>query len=221
MEQIKEEEEELVIYTEDKRKLGIMKKNNYKRLTGKLVDGNGKEIEPWVECVTCFVIDKKSKEVAVELRGLSEIDPGELDLCSGHVRAGEIPKIAMIRELKEEMGLENMSNESIANELILCGKVKMDFTKAKKNSSKNLRCFATAYAIQIDDRNIVKPNDPAVLKIAWSDFERMKDDIRNSRYRFPFTAETAKDYENIFDNVDRVLQGRKNEINCLEVLSER
>ena len=41
MEQIKEEEEELVIYTEDKRKLGIMKKNNYKRLTGKLVDGNG------------------------------------------------------------------------------------------------------------------------------------------------------------------------------------
>ena len=215
------DEEKLIIYTEDKRKLGIMKKNNYKKLTGKLVFKSGEEVEPWVECVTCFVIDKKSKKVAVQLRGLNEIDPGELDLCSGHVRAGELTRMAMVRELKEEMSLESMSQKQIADELIFCGKVKMDFTKGKKNKGKNLRCFATAYALEVDDKDIVKPNDEAVLKIAWTDFEKMKNDIRNSNYRFPFTNETAKDYEMIFSNVDKVLQGRKHEINSLELLSEK
>ena len=135
---LEEEEEKLIIYTEDKRKLGIMKKNNYRKLTGKLLAKNGEEVEPWVECVTCFVIDKKSKKVALQLRGLNEIDPGELDLCSGHVRAGELTRMAMVRELKEEMSLEELSKKQIADELVLCGRVKMDFTKGKRHDGKIL-----------------------------------------------------------------------------------
>ncbi len=212
-------EEKLVIYTEDKKKLGIMKKNNYKKLTGKLVARDGKEIEPWVECVTCFIIDKKSKKVAIQLRGLNEIDPGELDLCSGHVRAGEVPRVAMVRELKEEMSFTGKTEEQLGEELIYCGKVKMDF--AKKQKRNNLRCFATVYAILVEDKNIVKPSDPAVLKVAWTDFERLKEDIRNSNYRFPFTDETAQDYDRIFSNVEKVLQGKKQEINSLEKMSEK
>lgn len=200
----KQKPEELIIYTEDKKALGTLSKGTYDKIKEITIGGN--KIVPWVECVTCFIIDKKTKEVAIQLRGMDEIDPGEFDLCSGHVSAGEINKIAMIREIKEEMLMEGYDNDRLARDFVFCGKVKMDFSKAKSRKGKKIRCFTTAYAIVIDDKDVVSPNQKAVLKVGWMNFDRLKDEIRNSNFRFPYTVENCNQYERVFENVEKVIR---------------
>lgn len=198
------EDEQVVVYTEDGKPITTISKKDYGRFTG-----SKKELEkmiPWVECVTCFVIDKNDSQVAVELRGINEIDPGEMDLCSGHVRAGEAPKATIARELKEEMALTGFTSEQLENMVVDCGRVKMDFTKGKNSKGKNLRCFATVYALVLDGKSSVKPNESAVIKIGWKGLEKVKDMIRKSGFRFPYTPENAEKYEEIFSRVSEVLK---------------
>ena len=105
--------EKIAIYTKDKEKLLDISKIAYERHASKgfmckKKDSryNGKFIKPWIECVTCFVINKSNNKVLVEKRATGEINPEELDLVSGHVKSWELNRIAMIRELKEETGLD-------------------------------------------------------------------------------------------------------------------
>lgn len=58
-----------------------------------------------LKVVTCFVINEKG-EILIERRVNKGIDPGKLDLCSGHVEYNETPTQAIIRELREELGIQ-------------------------------------------------------------------------------------------------------------------
>lgn len=205
-------EEELIVYTKDRKVIGRVKKANYSRLKGKKLCIDGKEVEPWVDCVTCFIIDKKTNDVAVQLRGLDEIDPGELDLCSGHVRAGEVPRLTMARELQEEMKMEGYTKEALSENLKFCGKVNMDFTQGENKKGKSLRCFASCYALMVEDKECVKANEAAVMRVGWMNFEKIKNQMRNSGFRFPYTEENSENYERIFDNVSKVIEGKENQI---------
>ena len=61
--------------------------------------------DEWLNGVTCFVINEKG-EALIEKRVNKGLTPGKLDLCSGHVDGEETQTQAMIRELKEETGLD-------------------------------------------------------------------------------------------------------------------
>ncbi len=65
-----------------------------------------KEIEDneWLKGVSCFVINERD-EILIEKRVSKGLTPGKLDLCSGHIDGKETPTQAMIRELKEELGI--------------------------------------------------------------------------------------------------------------------
>lgn len=200
--------ERVLVYTEEGELIGTVDKKNYERLPNK-IKFKGKDVEPWLKCVTCFLIDKNDKKVAVESRGLDEIDPGELDLCSGHISEGESPIQTMVREAQEEMTMKGYTPIEIEKNLIFCGNVKMDFTKGKINKGKNLRCDASVYAILLDGKDCIETNTSAVARIAWMDFEKVKQKIRNAEFRFPYTEQTAESYEQAFGRIDRVLKRQK------------
>lgn len=61
--------------------------------------------DEWLNGVTCFVINEKG-EALIEKRVNKGLTPGKLDLCSWHVDGEETQTQAMIRELKEELGIE-------------------------------------------------------------------------------------------------------------------
>lgn len=202
-----QKQETLKIYTEDKAYIGHIKREDYHKV--RKVDVNGKSVSPWVECVTCFVLDRKDKSVAIQKRAKTEINPGELDLVSGFVKEGEISRTAMIGELQEEMKMSGFSRMDLARELIYCGNVKLDFSKNNNpNNRNNLKCFTSIYAIEVESKKQVCANENSVDKIGWADYEEVKKAIRASIFRFPYTQENSETFEKIFKNVDKVMEGK-------------
>lgn len=198
--------EEILMFTEYRDPIGVMSISDYNKLN--TVEFKGMRVHPWIDCVTCFIIDPKDKKVAVQLRGQTEIDPGEFDLCSGHVRNNELKNMAMSREMIEEDTMEGCSKIDILKKLICVGKIKMDFSTLSDNRKNNLRTFVSVYAYKVKDKSIVKPNELSVQKISWVDLEDLKNAIRTSMFRFPYTEDTKEVYEKIFQNIDRMLENK-------------
>ena len=98
------------IYTKEGIKIGTISKKEYYSLNGDI---------PWIKCCTCFVVDQESNKILFEKRGKRCLDPGKLDLCSGHVRSGEVPIQGMVRELGEELNIP----ESVARNIQYLGKI--------------------------------------------------------------------------------------------------
>ena len=85
----------------------------------KVYDKNGKHIsnieakneknlkDEFLYGVTCFVINEND-EVLMEVRANTELTPGKIDLVSGHVNGNESGLQAIIRELHEEVGIQNI-----------------------------------------------------------------------------------------------------------------
>ncbi len=197
------DKEKIILYTEEKEPIGIISKGLYGRIN--TLSYNGRKVHPWIECVTCFIVDPSDGKIAVELRGKDEIDAGMLDTVSGHVRYGEISKTTMAREMHEEVGMFGYTNSEIVDKLNFLGRVKVDFSK--KHEKMNLRCFATVYAFLVDSKESIMANESAVANLAWVDKEDVKNAIRASMFRFPYTEENKDIYERIFENLDKAIIG--------------
>ena len=87
------------------------KDGKYKRTIDKTDEKNLDESD-WLKGVTCFVINEKG-EVLIEVRANKGLTPGKNDLCSGHLDNDETETQAMVRELKEELGIEFSKKEAI------------------------------------------------------------------------------------------------------------
>ena len=170
---------------------------------GKIIDEINKKDEmnldsdTWLKAVTCFVLNEKC-EVLIEKRVYKGINPGQLDLCSGHVDINETQTQAMIRELGEELGI---SLEEAMNVV----KVSQDDLKFQiESSGKILNFLGTMYCLK---RNSSKVNiqKEEIEKIVWLPLEEAFELIRSGRTRFP----KAFDYEEIFQKVRNVRDGRK------------
>ena len=81
------------------------KDGKYKRTIDKTDEKNLDESD-WLKGVTCFVINEKG-EVLIEVRANKGLTPGKNDLCSGHLDNDETETQAMVRELKEELGINH------------------------------------------------------------------------------------------------------------------
>lgn len=207
-------QEALRLYTEDKQPLGKINEkyyNNIQKLNSK--DG---EILPWVENVTCFIINKQDKTVVIQKKYKTESDSKEFTLCSGYVRDGEINRMAMIRKLHDEMGMYAFSRRDLADALRFCGKVKMDFTKGNNKQKKNVRCFTTFYVIDIDDQNKVFVNKDSDFQIAWANYYEVKRAIRASMFGFIYTRENSESFEKVFKNIDKIIEGKDYNISAEE-----
>ena len=107
------------------------KDGNYKRTIDKTEEKNLDESD-WLKGVTCFVINEKG-EVLIEVRANKGLTPGKNDLCSGHLDNDETETQAMIRELKEELGIdlgESMNVVKVTNQGVPLG-----FESSKKTKN--------------------------------------------------------------------------------------
>lgn len=182
------------VYTEDGRQVGKMPKKQY-------YSWNTKNV-PWIKCCTCFVIDDKKKKVLFEKRGKRFLDPGKLDLCSGHVKSGEVPTQSMIRELDEELSISENDSRNVK----YLGKLKIDYTKlSDETNQNNLKCFVSVYALRMQDISKIQIDNNEAVSIGWLNLEDTIGFISNNMTRIPYDKKLEKQYNQIFENLKQYI----------------
>ena len=189
----------LDIFTEDGQNIGTISKKEYYSL---------KENDnlPWIKCCSCFVIDKSTNKILFEKRGKRFLDPGKLDLCSGHIRSGEVPQLGMIRELGEELGIKT----GIASLIVPLGNVKLDYTSlSDETNRKNLKCFVSLFALKIKDANEISIDNKEVVRYGFLSLEDAIGFIQNSMTRIPYEDNLKDSFEPIFENLKKFINNQK------------
>ena len=62
--------------------------------------------EDKLEFVSAIITDKEKRPLILKRCNNLRLDPGKYDMCSGHMKNGEIPLQSMYRELNEELGMQ-------------------------------------------------------------------------------------------------------------------
>ena len=179
---------------EEKELIDTFDINGNKKRT--IVKGEKTEDNEYIKCCSCFVVDSKNR-VIVEKRGNTVLDAGKLDLCSGHVQSGEISTQGMIRELKEELGIDEA--ECYGN-IKKMGTVTIDFKKFK--------CFTDVFLLKRREEMLAL-QDEEVYPI-----EEVFDLIRNEKTRIPYDQDNEK-FEEIFKKIMQELGIKSKDDKCL------
>lgn len=181
----------LDIFTEQGEKIGTISKKDY-------YSWEDPETLPWINCCTCFVIDDENKKILFEKRGKRFLDPGKLDLCSGHVQSGEAPFQSMIRELDEELKIGEQDSINIHH----LGNIILDYTNLKDETNrKSLKCFLSVYALRMKDIANIQIDGREVIQKGWLDYDDAVGFISNSMTRLPYDANLAPQYSGIFEKL--------------------
>lgn len=167
------------------------KNGNYKKTIDKKEEKYLSEND-WLNGVTCFVINEKG-EVLIEVRANKGLTPGKNDLCSGHLDNNETETQAMIRELKEELGI---GVEEAMNVVKITPKgVPLGF----ESSNKIKNFFITFFCLKRDS-SAVTIQEEEIKKYVWLPLEETFELIKSGRTKFPKNF----DYEKIFEKVRNV-----------------
>ena len=85
--------------------LDIVDENNY--LTGKVLDREIVHKEGLFHREVGVIIINEKEELLLEKRAASKKQsPNKWAICAGHIEAGDVPQRAIIREIKEEIGID-------------------------------------------------------------------------------------------------------------------
>lgn len=186
------------IYTKEGIKIGTISKKEYYSLDGDI---------PWIKCCTCFVVDQESNKILFEKRGKRFLDPGKLDLCSGHVRSGEVPIQGMVRELGEELNIP----ESVARNIQYLGKMDVDYTNLEDETNrKNLKCFVSCYALKVKNQSEIAIDGREAINKGWLNYDDSIGFISNSMTRLPYENSLVEKYDAIFDKLRAFMNLKQN-----------
>lgn len=187
------------IYTKEGIKIGTISKKEYYSLNGDI---------PWIKCCTCFVVDQETNKILFEKRGKRFLDPGKLDLCSGHVRSGEVPIQGMVRELGEELNIP----ESVARNIQYLGKMDVDYTNLEDETNrKNLKCFVSCYALKVKNQSEIAIDGREAINKGWLNYDDSIGFISNSMTRLPYENSLVEKYDAIFDKLRTFMNLKQNE----------
>lgn len=148
--------------------------------------------DEWLKGVSCFVINEKG-EVLIEVRANKGLTPGKKDLCSGHLDNNETETQAMVRELKEELGInleESMNVVKVTQQGVPLG-----FESSKK--IKNF--FITFYCLKRNSSKIEIQKEE-IDKYVWLPLEETFQLLKCGRTKFPKNF----DYSDIFEKVRNI-----------------
>ncbi len=186
------------IYTKEGSKIGTISKKEYYSLDGDV---------PWIKCCTCFVVDQETNKILFEKRGKRFLDPGKVDLCSGHIRTGEVPIQGMVRELGEELNIP----ESVARNIQYLGKIDVDYTNLEDETNrKNLKCFVSCYALKVKSQSEVAIDGREAISKAWLNYDDSVGFISNSMTRLPYENSLVEKYDAIFDKLRAFMNLKQN-----------
>ncbi len=142
--------------------------------------------------VTCFVINQKN-EVLMEVRANTELTPGKVDLVSGHVNGSELGLQAMIRELGEEVGIQNVEAKELHSVSRLAKALGFESNGKTRNFFIDFYCLITKAS-----HFTIQPEEVESLK--WIPMEEAFEMIKSGKTKFP-KQEGYINYEKIFKNV--------------------
>lgn len=180
------------IFTEQGERIGAISKREYYSLTCP------EEDIPWINCASCFVIDDKDKKILFTKRGKRFLDPGKLDVVSGHIRTGEIPLQGMVRELNEEVSI----NENDSRNLQFLGKVKVDYTTLEDETNrKRLKCDVSIYALKLSDISQIVIDHKEAISKGFLNYDDAVGFIENSMTRMPYEEKLKPQYDAIFEKL--------------------
>lgn len=150
----------------------------------------------WLKGVSCFVLNQDNK-VLIEKRANKGLTPGKLDLCSGHIDSGEVPTQAMIRELKEELGIELEESMDVIKLTEQPSPLVFESSGKKKNF------LIDFYCLKRKKSNVITQKEE-VADVVWIDMEKCFELIRTGNTKFPANY----DYEAIFQKVRDLVNPR-------------
>ena len=151
----------------------------------------------WLKGVTCFVINEKG-EALIEVRANKGLTPGKKDLCSGHLDDRETETQAMIRELREELGIELEEAMNVIK--VTPQGVPLGF----ESKGKIKKFFITFYCLKRKNSK-VEIQEEEIDKIVWLPLEEAFELIKSGRTKFPKNY----DYSKIFEKVKEIYYGEK------------
>jgi len=154
----------------------------------------------YLKGVTCFVINQQG-EVLLEKRVNKGLTPGKIDLVSGHLDGEEVGTQAIIRELKEEVGIE--LEESINTTKV--GTLPLTFNSNGKN-----RNFFIDFYYLIRDSSQTAIQKTEVEKVCWVPLNKAFEMIKNGETKFPKGNDM---YNEIFKKIELAYhKGNENKI---------
>lgn len=173
--------------------------DKYGNLKGLIEKSREKTIseDEWLSGVTCFVVNENN-EVLIEKRVNKGITPGKLDLCSGHIDGEETPTQAMIRELKEELGIE------IEEAMNVVRLTEQACPLVFESSGKNRNFFIDFYCLK-RNKSDVDIQKEEIDKITWVPLENGFELIQSGKTKFP----KDYNYETIFEKVKDICNNRE------------
>lgn len=155
--------------------------------------------------VSCFVLNEKGEILVEERTRNKKIDPGTLDIVSGHIDNNEIPIQAMIREYVEELHngskeeQEEARNEAIEN--------------LKKLEELYLVCNGRAYYIQfymmLTNIKTFTLEKEEVKSVRWVPMEELFEMIRQGKTGIIYDERLEKEFQQVKKFYQEIVKGNE------------
>ena len=153
-----------------------------------------------LQAVQIWIINPKTKQVLMQQRSLNkENDAGMIDIsASGHVKPGEIPIQAIIREGKEEVGQKAFEKSIPTIKKLL--EFEIDFSKVGREGKYITHEYLAFSTSKLEE---YQKQDSEVEKLFFMDYEDLKKLIqsKNKNVRIPYNENIKK----LFNLIDEEL----------------
>ena len=166
----------------------------FTRIITKKQELEGIKEDEWLKAVSCFIVNKNGN-VLLEKRVNKGINPGQVDLCSGHLNGDEVYTQAMVRELREELGIEQEESMNIIP-------IKeIDGTLEENNIKINF--FVQFYCL-LRNKDDIDFQEEEIEDIIQLPMQEVFELIRQGKTRFPYDER----FEEMFAKVEELYNER-------------
>lgn len=159
-----------------------------------------------LEFVSAVIMNEKENVLILKRKDTLALDPEKYDLCSGHMKEGEVPIQSMYREIQEELGIKQEEIKSIEN----IGNIKTPHKELK-----NTICHMYLIQIELDEKEINKRikevKDPEIENVQYVKNINV---LRNIQKYSDFMRTI---YTNEMEKIFRIVQEKLNKRKELEV----
>lgn len=159
-----------------------------------------------IKAFQIWIINEKG-EVLIQKRSSTKVhDAGMIDLCSGHVQAGETETQAVIREIKEELGTNAIKDQEF-EEIIRIGEARIDFTQYGRQGN----YIVPWYCLKLDRKIPMQDFDlqeSEVEAVRWAPYGILKYAIESGKpnIRIPYNGQIAI----LMHKLEKVISGQEN-----------
>ncbi len=158
--------------------------NENNELTGNIIDREIVHKEGLLHREVGVIIINEENEILLEKRSpTKKQSPNKWALCAGHIEAGDVPENAIIREIKEEIGID------VAIEELECIEILRRNKKFIENNQYN-NCFIYLWKYNTNikaEEYIIQEEE--VSEVKYFDIQEVANAVEHQNEQFAFSDE--------------------------------